>query len=49
LCAAKIREYEDAGLDQFILDFQMHGVDSTAASMAQMTLFRERVVPLLGG
>jgi len=46
-CAAKIREYQDAGLSQFILDFQQHGVKSTADSMAQMTLFRELVVPLL--
>jgi len=46
-CAAKIREYQDAGLTRFILDFQMHGVASPAESMAQMTLFREHVVPLL--
>ncbi len=46
-CAAKIREYEAAGLSQFILDFQQHGVASPADSMAQMTLFREQVVPLL--
>ena len=46
-CAAKIREYEDAGLSQFILDFQQHGMKSPAESMAQMTLFREQVVPLL--
>lgn len=46
-CAAKIREYEAAGLSQFILDFQQHGVASPASSMEQMALFRELVVPLL--
>ena len=46
-CAAKIREYQAAGLSQFILDFQQHGVASPATSMEQMTLFREQVVPLL--
>lgn len=46
-CAAKIREYQDAGLSRFILDFQQHGVDSPASSMDQMTLFKETVLPLL--
>ena len=46
-CAAKIREYLDAGVSRLILDFQNHGIDTPAASIEQMTIFREEVVPLL--
>ena len=46
-CAAKIREYLDAGVSRLILDFQNHGIDTVASSLEQMTIFREAVVPLL--
>jgi alkanesulfonate monooxygenase SsuD/methylene tetrahydromethanopterin reductase-like flavin-dependent oxidoreductase (luciferase family) len=46
-CAAKIREYLDAGVSRLILDFQNHGIDPVASSLEQMTIFREEVVPLL--
>lgn len=46
-CAAKIREYREAGVSRLILDFANHGIDTAAASIGQMGVFREKVVPLL--
>ena len=46
-CAAKVREYFDAGVDRLILDFANHGIDPVASSLEQMSIFREVVVPRL--
>jgi alkanesulfonate monooxygenase SsuD/methylene tetrahydromethanopterin reductase-like flavin-dependent oxidoreductase (luciferase family) len=46
-CAAKLREYFDAGASRIVLDFANHGVDSVPESVEQMKLFCEHVAPLL--
>jgi len=46
-CAARIREYQEAGVSRLILDFANHGIDTPEASIEQMTIFQEEVVPLL--
>ena len=46
-CAAKVREYWDAGLSRLVLDFQNHGIDPVAGSIEQMRIFAEDVAPLL--
>jgi alkanesulfonate monooxygenase SsuD/methylene tetrahydromethanopterin reductase-like flavin-dependent oxidoreductase (luciferase family) len=46
-CAAKIREYQAAGVPRLVIDFQNHGVEPVAAMVEQMTLFAELVAPLL--
>ena len=47
-CAAKISEYRAAGVSRLVLDFQNHGIDSVEATLEQMAIFREEVVPVLG-
>ena len=47
-CAARTREYREAGVSRLILDFANHGVDTVDSALEQMTIFREEVVPLLG-
>ncbi len=46
-CAAKLKEYMDAGIDHFVLDFQRHGVDPTEILIEQTELFAQKVAPLL--
>lgn len=46
-CAARIREYREAGVSRLILDFANHGIDTPSSAIEQMTIFREEVVPLL--
>jgi len=46
-CAAKISEYRAAGVSRLVLDFQNHGIDSVEATLEQMAIFREEVVPVL--
>ncbi|MBH98686.1 MAG: hypothetical protein CMM56_09595 [Rhodospirillaceae bacterium] len=46
-CATKIRQYLDAGVEHFVLDFQRHGLETVDAAQEQMTRFVEQVVPLL--
>ncbi|MFQ5933302.1 MAG: LLM class flavin-dependent oxidoreductase [Dehalococcoidia bacterium] len=46
-CAAKLKEYMDAGIDHFVLDFQRHGVDPYETLIEQMDLFVDKVAPLL--
>ncbi len=45
--AAGIKAYMDAGMEHFVLDFQLHGYQSAAVTMEQMDVFVEKVVPLL--
>jgi alkanesulfonate monooxygenase SsuD/methylene tetrahydromethanopterin reductase-like flavin-dependent oxidoreductase (luciferase family) len=47
-CAARIREYRNAGVSRLVLDLQNHGIDPVASSLEQMAIFREEVAPLLG-
>lgn len=47
-CANRICEYRAAGVVHFLLDFQYHGAVSIRTAMDQMTLFVDKVVPLLG-
>ena len=47
-CAAKIREYLDAGVSRLVADFANHGIDTVASSLEQMEIFRDEVAPLLG-
>ena len=46
-CARRIKEYQQAGVSHFILDFQYHGLTSLQFSIEQMDAFVEKVVPLL--
>lgn len=46
-CAAKIKDYEEAGVSYFIFDFQHHGLISTKLASRQIELFAEEVIPLL--
>ena len=46
-CAAKAREYLDAGVEHFVLDFQRHGLEGIDTVIEQTTLFAEDVVPLI--
>lgn len=45
--ATKIKAYMDAGMEHFVLDFQLHGYQSGTVTMEQMDVFVEKVVPLL--
>jgi alkanesulfonate monooxygenase SsuD/methylene tetrahydromethanopterin reductase-like flavin-dependent oxidoreductase (luciferase family) len=46
-CAAKIREYQAAGVSRLVIDFQNHGVEPVTTMIEQMTLFADKVAPLL--
>ena len=46
-CAQRIKDFQEAGLDHFIFDFQRHGLDPIQEVVRQMELFVDKVVPLL--
>lgn len=46
-CAARFKEYLDAGIDRFVLDQVRHSVDPLEVFYEQTTLFVEKVAPLL--
>ena len=46
-CASLVREYLDAGVEHFVLDFQRHGLENIETVIEQTTLFAEEVVPLI--
>ena len=45
-CAARLKDYREAGVDHFLLDFQYHGAVSIEYAMLQMKTFVDSVVPL---
>lgn len=45
--AEKIRAFQSAGMDHFIMDFSRHGIDSIDYNIEQLDAFVEEVVPLL--
>ncbi|MGE0798692.1 MAG: LLM class flavin-dependent oxidoreductase [Lautropia sp.] len=46
-CAQRIEEFVQAGVDGMVLDFQGHGMRSTADAIEQMKRFSQRVMPLV--
>lgn len=46
-CAARFKEYMDAGVDRFVLDQVRHSIDPLEVFYEQTTLFAEKVAPLL--
>lgn len=46
-CAQRVHEYIGAGVEGMVLDFQGHGMRSTADAIEQMKRFSQRVMPLV--
>ena len=45
--ADAMNSYREAGMQHFVLEFQRHGLEDYRASLEQMEIFAEKVVPLL--
>ena len=46
-CAQRVREFQEAGVSHFLLDFNFRGTASFGYLRRQVDLFAERVVPLI--